>query len=132
MTGAILHTHKNKKQYVEEHVHDNKDYDCHKRIISLSCFRVEEHVHDNKDYDKGARVHRKLEGVTSKSMSTITRIMTFCLFCGPLMALVSKSMSTITRIMTLKQRQKLQRLANLSKSMSTITRIMTAYILCLF
>ena len=37
---------------VEEHVHDNRDYDPFLCIQQpLTWLRVEEHVHDNRDYD---------------------------------------------------------------------------------
>ena len=61
--------------YVEEHVHDNRDYDENGIFIyTHSPYKVEEHVHDNRDYD--SLLACASVSITSKSMSTITGIMT--------------------------------------------------------
>ena len=62
---------------VEEHVHDNKDYDSSSNFnLKESKWIVEEHVHDNKDYDINSHLPSDFIHPLSKSMSTITRIMT--------------------------------------------------------
>ena len=79
---------------VEEHVHDNKDYDLLPGILTGFSLIVEEHVHDNKDYDPTEikaitgfatipveeHVHDNKDELCQKPNKTVLIFVYFCIY----------------------------------------------------